>query len=101
MKKKKGFLVIALAAILLLSFGSMALAGAETNELQELQEKNRQELQKNEQKNESKQLRIQECEDPCSVECEPEQKRLQENKNLNESKEIKRQLKQEERKAIN
>ncbi|RQD72788.1 MAG: hypothetical protein D5R97_10330, partial [Candidatus Syntrophonatronum acetioxidans] len=91
---KGTLLVIALAALLLITLSSMAFADTAGNE-EELQVKEQQELQEREERREMKEERLQKGEYPCSPDCEPQQKRLQENKKLFEQREERKELKQE------
>ncbi len=92
MGEKRGlFIILLLSAILVLAFSSLALAGSAVQEQQE-QWQNRK-LQ------ESRQLRLQECEEPCAYDCEPQLNRLEKHeqlhkqlhKQVNEKKEVFRQ----------
>ena len=105
---KKGLLImLLLVTVMVLSFAPTAFADSVANETQEiwenkqLNESTQLRLKNFAQKNESRQLRLQECEEPCDSACEPKQNSLQRNEQRNEQKELNRQQKHEVRKQLN
>ena len=97
---KKIFLIAALVlSLVVLSFASMGFASDAAGEGQLIEKNERANV--SEQLQESKQLRLEEGEGPCSEDCEPQQKRLQENKELQEKKELMEQKQNRLNKEMN